>query len=97
MSVNSESDWKSGGEEEETSVKALLSNMTTMMAALNTCMDEMEGGWKKVAFHRDFRWMPAPAPELTAPLVFQPHPPVRGDWRWPQWQACPYACPVQPP
>ena len=40
-SVNSESDWTSGGEEEETSVKALLSNMITMMATPNTHMNEM--------------------------------------------------------
>ena len=52
--ATSDSDWTSGGEGEEVSVKDLLSNMTTMMADLHTTMDATEGDGKKkrkVAFH----------------------------------------------
>ena len=42
----SDSDWTSGGEGEEVTVKD-LSNMTTKMAALHTRMDTMEDDGKK--------------------------------------------------
>ena len=68
--VTSDSDWTSGGEVEEASVKSLLSNMTSMMAALNTRVDDMEDGWKKrkVAFHGEppARRVAVPEAELGA-------------------------------
>ena len=54
-----------------TSVRALLSNMMSMMGFLNTRMYKIEGGRKKrkVAFQGDppACRMPAPVPEMTGP------------------------------
>ena len=76
----SDSEWTSGGEGEEVSVKDLLSNMTSMIAALHTRMDTMEAGGKKrkVAFHGG-----TPASHVTAtgpvlrPPPGLPSPPTR--------------------
>ena len=69
----SDSDLTSGGEGEDVSVKDLLSNMTTMMAALHTRMDAMEDEGKKkrkVAFCGETQ-----ASRVTAPGPVLRHPP----------------------
>ena len=70
--VPSDSDWTSGGKDEEVSVKSLLSNRTTMMASMMTRMDQMDGGPKrwKVAFQGDH-----PAPLMVTPEAVAGTPP----------------------
>ena len=66
---HSDSDWTSGGEDKVT-VQDLLSNVTTMMASLNTRLEAIEGDGKKrrkVAFRDD-----APATQAACPVLQPP-------------------------
>ena len=67
----SDSNWTTGGEGKEVTVKDLLSNTTTMMEALHMRMDAMEddGKKRKVAFRGD-----AQATQATSGPVLRPPP-----------------------
>ena len=45
MNSDRESDWTSG--DEEPSMRNMVQSLTTMMASLNTRMDQMDGGGRK--------------------------------------------------
>ena len=85
-------DWTSWGEEEYVSVKSLISNLSAMMTALMTRMNDMDGGTKrrKVAFQGaplPLSWLPLTMHQEPL-LTYQPIPPVRRGWSRTTWEVC---------
>ena len=94
--IPSNTDWTSGGKEEEASIKRFISNMASMMMALMIRMDDIDGSPKRTNVAS--QEAPQPISQLPAgvhqePLLAYKAPPqVRRDWMWPTCDVCPYIC-----